>query len=83
MRLHGIKTCHTDGDVTGLQFFMAQDPYLSVGEEAYPMMPIGPMTGQCDYLELKEGLDEIKATLRKNESGLSMQYRIEDSPNEM
>merc|ERR1712113_1267341 len=83
MRLHGVKTCHTDGNVTGLQFFMAEDPYQSVGEVPYDMKPIGPMTGECDYLELKEGLDEIKATLRNNESGLSMMYQIKDSPNEM
>jgi len=83
VRLHGVKTCHTDGNVTGLQFFMAEDPYQSVGEVPYDMKPIGPMTGECDYLELKEGLDEIKATLRNNESGLSMMYQIKDSPNEM
>jgi hypothetical protein len=41
MRLHSIMTCHTDGTVTGLQFFMAMDPYNAVDEEAYMMDPIG------------------------------------------
>merc|ERR1712113_4246 len=86
MRVHSIKTCHADGNVTGLQFFMALDPYETLGdagEEFIEMAPIGSMTGQCDWLELPEGLDKIKATLAPGATAVSIKYRIVDGPNEM
>jgi len=66
MRLHSITTCHSKGKVTGLQFQMALDPYESEEVEVYditPMTPIGLMSGDCEYLELPQGLDKIKATM--------------------
>jgi len=86
MRLSALKTCHADGNVTGLQFFMALDPYKAIwheGEELIEMAPIGSMTGQCDWLELPEGLDRIKATLTPGASAVSIKYRIVDGPNEL
>ena len=66
MRLHSITTCHSKGKVTGLQFQMALDPYESEEVEVYditPMTPLGLMSGDCEYLELPQGLDKIKATM--------------------
>ena len=74
MRLHSITTCHTDGKVTGLQFHMALDPE-AVDEDVYDMAPIGLMSGQCDSLELPEGLDKIKATMNPGESSVSLTYK--------
>jgi len=75
MRLHSITTCHTDGKVTGLQFHMALDPEEAVDEDVYDMAPIGLMSGQCDSLELPEGLDKIKATMNSSESSVSLTYK--------
>ena len=84
MRLHSIKTCQTSRfvidsreRVTGLQFFMALNPYEAVGEETFAMDPIGPMTGDCETLELPEGLDSITVTLDESRAGLSVMYRID------
>jgi len=84
MRLHSIKTCQTDRflinsreRVTGLQFFMALNPYEADDEETFAMDPIGPMTGDCRTLELPEGLDRITVTLDESRAGLSIMYRIE------
>ena len=74
MRLHSITTCHTDGKVTGLQFHMALDPE-AVDEDVYDMAPIGLMSGQCDSLELPEGLDKIKETMNPGESSVSLTYK--------
>ena len=76
MRLHSITTCHTDGRVTGLQFHMALDPE-AIDEEVYDMAPLGLMTGQCDTLELPEGLDKIKATMNSRDSTVSLVYKHE------
>ena len=77
MRLHSITTCHDDGDVYGLQFHMAMNPYEAVGEEVYDMAPIGVMSkGVCDVLELPEGLTRIKVNLQSAEAGLDIQYKI-------
>lgn len=62
MRLHSIKTCRTDGNVTGLQFNMALNPYQVISEELFAMTPLGQMTCDCETLELPEGLDRLKAT---------------------
>jgi len=78
MRLHSITTCHTEGQVTGLQFHMAMDPYTAVGEEVYDMAPIGLMEGTCEPLELPEGLNKVKASLNSAESGVSIMYKIYD-----
>ena len=79
MRLHSITTCHSKGKVTGLQFQMALDPYESEEVEVYditPMTPLGLMSGDCEYLELPQGLDKIKATMNGQESSVSIVYKI-------
>ena len=43
---------------------MAENPYPIVDEPVVELDPIGYLTGNCDYLELREDLDEIKATVR-------------------
>lgn len=57
---------------------MAMNPYEAVGEEAYDMAPIGVMTGDCEVLELPEGLDKIKASLNSADSGVSIMYKVFD-----
>jgi len=79
MRLQGITTCHTEGKVTGLQFHMALDPYEAVDEEVYDMAPIGLMSGECEKLDLPQGLDKVKATMNSLESSLSIKYKIFDT----
>ena len=79
MRLQGVTTCHTEGRVTGLQFHMALDPYEAVDEEVYDMAPIGVMGGECDKLDLPQGLDRIKASMNTQESSLSIKYKIFDT----
>ena len=79
MRLQGITTCHTEGRVTGLQFHMALDPYEAIDEEAYDMAPIGLMSGNCEKLDLPQGLDRIKASMNAQESSLSIKYKIFDA----
>ena len=79
MRLHSITTCHTDGRVTGLKFHMALDPNEAVDEELYDMAPIGLMSGQCDSLEIPEGLDKIKATMNTGNSTVSLVYKHFDT----
>ena len=79
MRLQGITTCHTEGRVTGLQFHMALDPYEAADEEVYDMAPIGLMSGECEKLDLPQGLDRIKATMNTQESSLSIKYKIFDA----
>ena len=79
MRLHSITTCHTDGRVTGLQFHMALDPNEAVDEELYDMAPIGLMSGQCDSLDIPEGLDKIKATMNTGNSTVSLVYKHFDT----
>lgn len=79
MRLQGITTCHTEGKVTGLQFHMALDPYEAVDEEVYDMTPIGLMSGECEKLDLPQGLDKVKATMNPLESSLSIKYKIFDT----
>merc|ERR1712013_462678 len=61
MRIHSIKTCMTRGEVTGLQFIMALNPYESVDEELFEMKQIGN-GGVCQRLELPEGLDNLEAS---------------------
>jgi len=41
------------------------------------MNPIGPMTGDCEVLELPEGLDRITVTLDEAKAGLSIAYRVD------
>ena len=79
MRLHSITTCHRDGRVTGLQFHMALDPNEAVDEELYDMAPLGLMSGQCDSLEIPEGLDKIKATMNTGNSTVSLVYKHFDT----
>jgi len=55
---------------------MALDPYEAVDEEAYDMAPIGLMSGECEKLELPQGIDKIKATMNTLESSLSIKYKI-------
>ena len=77
MRLHSITTCHDDGDVYGVQFHMALNPYEAVDEEVYDMDPIGNMSkGVCETLELPQGLSKIKANLNSPEAGIDIQYKI-------
>jgi len=55
---------------------MAMNPYEAVDEEVYDMAPIGVMTGDCEALELPEGLDKIKASLNSADSGVSIMYKV-------
>merc|ERR1712013_176532 len=76
MRIHTINTCLTDGEVTGLQFIMALNPYEAVDEELFGMTPIGKMAGDCKSLELPEGLDRMEASFSSEAFGLSVVYKI-------
>ena len=61
---------------------MAIDPYESEEVELYditPMTPIGLMDGDCELLELPQGLDKIKATMNGKESSVSIVYKIFNS----
>merc|ERR1719336_1176455 len=40
------------------------------------MTPIGLMSGECEKLDLPQGLDKIKATMNTLESSLSIKYKI-------
>ena len=58
---------------------MALKPYESEEVEVYditPMTPIGLMSGDCEQLELPQGLDKIKATMNAQESSVSIVYKI-------
>jgi len=52
------------------------NPYEAVDEEVYDMAPIGVMAGDCEALELPEGLDKIKASLNSADSGVSIMYKV-------
>jgi len=54
------------------------NPYETIGEEQelYDMAPIGVMAGDCEPLELPEGLDKIKASLNSADSGMSILYKV-------
>ena len=77
MRLHSITTCSDSTDsVTGLQFFLASNPYEDGVSDLYEMQAIGQMTGECETLKLPDGLDRIKASLSPEESDLSIKYKV-------
>ena len=89
MRLHSITTCHDDGDVYGIQFHMSKNPYEGVDDEIIALDPIGVMEKpeavgsdwsefECEVLELPQGLDRIKVTLKSTDSGVDIQYRAND-----
>ena len=65
MRIHSFKTCtNSNGFITGLQFFMAANPYSKEDQEAVEtveMGAIGKMEGECQTLKLTGGLDRIRA----------------------
>ena len=48
MRVNQIKTCVTDGNVSGIQFSLATKIFNYSGTEVLNMAPIGQMTGQCE-----------------------------------
>lgn len=76
MRLHSITTCHTDDNVTGIQFFMALDPYEVDDDELFELTAIGKMAGACSTIELPDGLDKIKADRDRAKYGLAIIYKI-------
>merc|ERR1719336_3633474 len=43
------------------------------------MTPIGLMGGECEKLDLPQGLDKVKATMNPLESSLSIKYKIFDA----
>ena len=58
---------------------MALNPYESEEIEVYDitaMTPIGLMSGDCEQLELPQGLDKIKATMNSQESSVNIVYKI-------
>ena len=76
MRLHQVKTCVTDGNVSGLQFSLATKIFNYSGTEVLHMAPIGQMTGQCDTHVLETDLDAIEASLAPTGRGITFRYRI-------
>ena len=74
MRLYQVKTCVTDGHVTGLQFSLATKIFNYSGTEVLHMAPIGQMTGSCDTHVLKTELYSIEASLASSGRGITYRY---------
>ena len=84
MKLDGFVMC-TDGDnVTGLQFFLTQTPYLETEyAELLLLDPIGQMTGDCGSLRFSGPVDHVKASTKRNNGVRGLAFHYEDKKAEV
>lgn len=70
-RLHSFTTCMNDSEeVTGMQLFLAVNPYNTDDAQVHSLAPIGQMVGTCETVKPSEGLEKIRAADGNNDAGI-------------
>lgn len=80
MRPHSVKTCRTEGHVTGIQITLSDDAYKINASNFIELDPLGSMTGDCDTVKLPGDINKIKAS--KSAEEMSIEYKIYGQLNE-
>lgn len=74
MRPHSVKTCRTEGNVTGIQITLSNNAYKTNANNFIELNPLGSMTDDCEIIQLPGDINKIKAS--KSSEKMSIEYKI-------